>query len=263
MGKLYLVGPLGKARCDVPLRALRILQESALIVVQGVDFVPKWLLQEDVRTPLLDIECDEAFSLLQEALSRGDIAWLVQTLSDLAGSAHHVLLTLIGRGIEPVSVPGPSSAIADLTVSGLPTDSLTFLGLLPGLSSERRALLETVADEPRTIVCEVAAEHLADVQRDLLARLGDRRVTLHGMHDTWRGQVSQAQGWPEWEGRLTLVVEGAGRNEAWSAERVSDEVEKLLAAGASPRDVARDVSRRSGWPRRQVYPLVVSAGKEE
>ena len=262
MGKLYVVGPQSGVRRDVPLRALRVLQESALIAVQGIDSVREWLLRIKIRTPLLDIADHGATALLLEALRGGDVAWLVQTLADLSGSARRVLLGLVEQGIEPVSVPGPSTAIAGLAVSTLPADGLTFLGLLPALSGERRSLFKAVAYEPRTVVCEVAAEHLADVRRDLLACLGDRRVTLHGARDTWRGRASQAQEWPESEDRLVLVIEGAGRGQAWSIERVGDEVLKLLATGASPRDVAREISRCSGWPKRRVYQLIVSVRKE-
>ena len=116
MGKLYLVGPHSGVRRDVPLRALRVLEESSLIAVQGIDSVREWLSTINIHTPLLDISNRGATALLLEALRGGDVAWLVQTLADLSGSARRVLLELVEQGIEPVSVPGPSNAIAGLAV---------------------------------------------------------------------------------------------------------------------------------------------------
>jgi 16S rRNA (cytidine1402-2'-O)-methyltransferase len=261
MGKLYLVGPLGDSWPDVPLRALRVLQASALIVGRNIDPVREWLRQGDIDAPLIDICASEAIPLLSDTLRCSDVAWLVRTLDDLSGPVRELLSKLVEQGIEPLSVPGPSDAIAGLVVSGLPADSLTFLGLLPADSAKRRSLLNAVAHEPRTLVCEVDAEYLPEIVRDLLACLGDRRVTLHGVRETWRGQIGQVESWPDGE-RLTVVIEGAGRGVAWPMDQVRDEVHKLLAAGAPPREVAREVARRSGWPRREVYRLTVSARKE-
>jgi 16S rRNA (cytidine1402-2'-O)-methyltransferase len=49
----------------------------------------------------------------------------------------------IEEGIDVSSVPGPSSVIAALTVSGLPTDTFSFLGFLPNTKSKKKKLLET------------------------------------------------------------------------------------------------------------------------
>jgi 16S rRNA (cytidine1402-2'-O)-methyltransferase len=256
-GKLYVVGPLGDRWQDVPIRALRILREACVVVSQDIEAARGLLYQTDIRTPLLEIGDAGTLQPILGALRAGDVVWLIMSPAELSGSARRLLSVLMERDIEPISVPGPSNEIAGLAVSGLPTDSFTFLGTISGLLSERYSLLERVACEPRTIVCEVTAGHLPEVVHDVLACLGDRRVVLLGERGVWRGQVSQAQVWPGRE-RLTLVIEGAGRDPVWTEERARDEVHKLLAAGAAARDVAREVARRSGWPRRQVYQLAMS-----
>ena len=60
-----------------------------------------------------------------------------------------------------------------------------------------------------------------------------------------------------------MIVEGAGQDPMWTREQTRDEVHKLLAAGATVRDAAREVARRSGWSRRQVYHLAMSLRKEK
>jgi 16S rRNA (cytidine1402-2'-O)-methyltransferase len=261
-GKLYVVGPLGDRWQDVPIRALRILREARVVVSQDIEAARGLFDRADIRTLLLEIGDTETLQSILGALRAGDVAWLVTSPADLSGPARRLLGLLIERDIEPVSVPGPSNEIAGLAVSGLPTDSYTFLGTISGPLSERCSLLERVACEPRTIVCEVTAGHLPEVVHDVLACLGDRRVMLYGERGAWRGQASQVQAWPGKE-RLTLVIAGAGRDPVWTQERVRDEVQKLLAAGAAARDVAREVARRSGWPRRQVYQLAMSILKEK
>ena len=49
----------------------------------------------------------------------------------------------IEEGLDVFTIPGPSSVIAALTVSGLPTDTFSFLGFLPHTKSKKKKLLET------------------------------------------------------------------------------------------------------------------------
>ena len=49
----------------------------------------------------------------------------------------------IEEGLEVFTVPGPSSVIAALTISGLPTDTFSFLGFLPSTKSKKKKLLAT------------------------------------------------------------------------------------------------------------------------
>jgi 16S rRNA (cytidine1402-2'-O)-methyltransferase len=258
---LYVVGPLGDLWQDVPLRAQRILQESSLVVARHAASVAEWLRQGGIRTPVVGLDALKPLSQLVEALQRGDVAWLIGSLEELTGSACGLFDRLQALGIAPLSVPGPSPVIAGLAISGLPADTLTMLGPLPVAAAERRALLASAASEPLTVVCEVDAERLAEALRDLLSLLGDRRVALYGGGRVWRGRASQAGEWPD-GGRLTLAIEGAGSGPAWTQDRVRAKVRELLVAGASPRDVAGEVARCSGWSKREVYRLVVSVRGE-
>jgi 16S rRNA (cytidine1402-2'-O)-methyltransferase len=262
MGKLYIVGPMEGSWQDVPLWALQVLRNSSLIVAQDIGSAVEWLQRGEIHTPLLHICGVETIPRLLEALRTGDVAWLFMRLVDLDSRTRHLFDRLAEQGTELISVPGPCSAVAALAVSGMPVDGLTYLGALPDAPRERSFLLQSVAGERQTIVCEVTADGLEGVLVDVLACLGDRRVLLYKEHVTWRGWLSKAIKWPG-KGWFTLVIEGAEPARAWSQQRVGDEIAKWLASGASTRDIAREVARRSGWPRKRVYRLVVSARRED
>lgn len=55
------------------------------------------------------------------------------------------------ENIKVVSIPGPSSPIAALSVSGLPTDKFLFLGFLPNKSGQRIKLFENVKETQKSI----------------------------------------------------------------------------------------------------------------
>jgi 16S rRNA (cytidine1402-2'-O)-methyltransferase len=256
MGELYIVGPLGEPCQDVPLRALRILRQAAFIVARDAGSAREWLGRLGIQTRVLAAKEAGAREAVLQALAVGDVAWLVTRVAELSGSARRLLLALLEQDVVPASVPGASAAISGLAVSGLPTDRFTFLGLLPQSPKGRRSLLQSIAGERWTVVCEVMSGCVPDVLADIQSLFGDRRVTLYQDRDVWRGRASQAGTWPG-KGRWVLAIERTEPDQAWTIGRVRDEVHGLLAAGRSPRDIAREVAQRSGWPKREVYRMVL------
>jgi 16S rRNA (cytidine1402-2'-O)-methyltransferase len=211
---------------------------------------------------LLASDDEGARAQILEALAAGEVAWLVRELNDLAGAAQELVRALLHRGVEWVSVPGGSESMGGLVASGLPADRFTALGPLPASPAKRAALWRRYVHERLTLVCEVWAEDLDEVLAEAAARLGARRAAICQGEDVWRGPVGEADT-SGWVGRVTLVIEGADAEPEWTQERVLEEVRAMLAAGASARDTAREVARRSGRPRRQVYELALQASRDE
>lgn len=68
----------------------------------------------------------------------------------------------IGEGIEVESIPGPSSVVTALTVSGLPTDKFLFIGYPPKKPGHRKTLFENLTKLPikTTIIFFEGPHHL-------------------------------------------------------------------------------------------------------
>ena len=84
----------------------------------------------------------------------------------------------VAEGIDVRVVPGPSAAIAALVVSGLPTDRFVFEGFLPRKAGERRARLDALATEPRTIVMFESPKRVRATLVEALDALGDRPAAV-------------------------------------------------------------------------------------
>jgi 16S rRNA (cytidine1402-2'-O)-methyltransferase len=196
------------------------------------------------------------------ALAEGEVAWLVMQIGEWTGFMQHLVDALLARGVDLVSVPGSSALVSGLAASGLPADRFTALGRVPGSPVDRLALWSRFAQDPMTLVCQVRSQDVGEVLNEILSQLGDRRIAVCSGGHVWRGQASESPG-GEWEGPVTLAIAGADAGPDWSRERVLDEVRVSLDAGASLRDTAREVSRRSGWPRRQVYELAMLASRDD
>ena len=83
--------------------------------------------------------------------------------------AYRVVRAAIEAGIQVVPVPGPSSVLAALTASGLPTDSFVFEGFLPSKGRRRLQKIEALLDEERTVVVFESPHRIAR----LIAEIAD------------------------------------------------------------------------------------------
>jgi 16S rRNA (cytidine1402-2'-O)-methyltransferase len=260
MGTLYVVDvPLGNPE-DVTLRALRALREASLVVAQDIPRVREFLTRYGIDTPLAsDSESRDIEEIALEALESGDVALLSETTPFVYG----LVCTAVERGLTVASVPGPSAAVTALVLSGLPADAFVCLGVLPRRAAGRRALLASLAAEPRTMVAFEMSSHLPAALRDMAEALGDRPMALtqvegRGKEGVWRGTVREALAHFEAnlpDGQCALVIGGATEDRRWPEARVRSELARLVAAGLSRKAAARQVARVSGWRQREVYRL--------
>ncbi|MEX1315693.1 MAG: 16S rRNA (cytidine(1402)-2'-O)-methyltransferase [Synechococcaceae cyanobacterium] len=169
-------------------------------------------------------------------------------------------------GLPVICVPGPSAVTTALVSSGLPSGRFCFEGFLPARGSQRRARLQELAGEERTLVLFEAPHRLLELLEDLLAVLGDRplRVAreLTKRHEQQVGPTVGAalehfRRVPPL-GECTLVLGGAppAQPPAWDGEALRHELERLVAGGLSSRDAARQLAERSGHSRRALYALL-------
>jgi 16S rRNA (cytidine1402-2'-O)-methyltransferase len=280
MGTLFLLAtPIGNLE-DITLRALRVLRDVSLIAAEDTRHTRKLLAHFEIATPMTSYHEHSGparTEALVAALTQGDIALVsdagTPALSDPGQELVRAALTA-GHAVTPI--PGPAAAIAALVASGLPTDQFTFLGFPPRKSSERRALLARFAQAPETLILYEAPHRLLACLDDLLAALGDRQATLAReltkVHEEWRrGRLSALRaGYARGDaprGEFTLVVAGAGPaveqvTEDVRERRAIEQLQTLLASGASVREAAVEVARRTGLPRRRAYRLAleISAG---
>ena len=138
----------------------------------------------------------------------------------IADPAYHLLQVLLPHDIPVVPIPGPSAAIAALSVSGLPMNRFVFEGFLPVKSGRRRQRLEALRDEPRTVILYESPHRFVKLLRELVEHFGaERRVvvarelTKH-YEEIMRGTAGGLlESWQERSvrGEFTVIVDGRNR----------------------------------------------------
>jgi 16S rRNA (cytidine1402-2'-O)-methyltransferase len=269
-GVLYVVAtPLGNLE-DITLRAIRVLKSVSLIACEDTRHTAVLLRAHEVTTPTTSyFEHNERWKgeKVLVALRAGRDVALVSDAGTpgVSDPGYRLVRDARAEGIPVVPIPGPSAAIAALSVSGLPTDRFLFVGFLPARAAARRKALEDLLSVRETIVFYESPVRVIDALTDMAQVLGDREAFLcreaTKLHEEYtRGTLSVLRetlaSRAAVKGEFVIVVSGASALPSPS-ESVEDLYARLTAEGMTRREAVKETARLLGLPAREVYRRVL------
>ncbi|HET9950470.1 MAG TPA: 16S rRNA (cytidine(1402)-2'-O)-methyltransferase [Candidatus Eisenbacteria bacterium] len=223
-GTLYLVAtPIGNLD-DFSPRGQRVLGAVDAIAAEDTRHTGQLLSRFGIRRPLVSYHDHNKERRTPELIERLRAGEAIAIVSD-AGSpgisdpAFTLVRAAVEAGLSIVPIPGPSSALCALEISGLPTDRFAFEGFLPRKSGRRRTRIEELRPDPRTLIFFESPHRLRATLADLLAGMGDRpasvsRELTKKFEETRRGPLSALVQWAEERsprGEFVIVVGGLPR----------------------------------------------------
>jgi 16S rRNA (cytidine1402-2'-O)-methyltransferase len=180
---LYVVAtPIGNLD-DISARALKILGAVKLIAAEDTRHSVRLLQHFGIQTPLAPChehnERDEGSRFIARLLAGDDVALVSDAGTPLISDpGYHLVRQARAAGIAVVPVPGACALIAALSAAGLPSDRFMFEGFLPAKAVGRRARLEQVKEEPRTLIFYEAPHRILECLQDMQAVFGDERPAV-------------------------------------------------------------------------------------
>ncbi|MEM6276404.1 MAG: 16S rRNA (cytidine(1402)-2'-O)-methyltransferase [Pseudomonadota bacterium] len=274
---LYLVStPIGTAR-DITLRALDVLASADVLVAEDTRTLRK--LMDLHGVPLNgrrvqsyhDHSKSGAQARLVDAVIAGQsVAYASEAGTPLVADPGYELVTAVrAAGGSVTAVPGASALLAALTVAGLPTDAVHFVGFLPAAQAARRAALSEVAGVAATLVLYESPKRVVACLKDAAQVLGPRRAVL-ARELTKRFEEVR-------EGTLTSFVEEADAltlkgefviliDRAGAAASDEEELTAALSNALSKmslKEAVALVAGATGTPRRTVYQIALSMKSED
>lgn len=183
LGKLYVVAtPIGNLE-DITIRALRILRYVDYIAAEDTRHTSILLKNFSISKPLISVhEFNEhnRLNLIKSLLTQGyNIALVSDAGTPLISDPGFRLVGIVRHiGVSVIPVPGPSSLIAALSVSGLPTRRFIFEGFLSNKSNERRKRLEYLAKDERTLIFFESSHRIVETVQDLALIMGTNRIAV-------------------------------------------------------------------------------------
>jgi len=265
-GLLYLVAtPIGNLE-DITYRAVRVLREAGLIACEDTRQTRKLLDHYDIRTPTISYHEHNEAERSAELASRMAAGAVVALVSDagmplVSDPGYRLVRAAIELAVPVIAVPGPSAALTALAASGLPTDSFRFGGFLPSKPGQRAKALEALAEEQATLIFYEAPHRILEALEAVEQVLGPRPVVvareLTKIHEEFlRGTAAEVRAQlaarDAIRGEITLLI-GKATAPAPDDTPVDEAVEELVNAGAARMDAIKQVARRRGLSKREVY----------
>ncbi|WP_434091905.1 16S rRNA (cytidine(1402)-2'-O)-methyltransferase [Pseudomonas subflava] len=184
-GTLYVVAtPIGNLD-DISARALRVLGEVSLIAAEDTRHSLRLLQHFGIATPLAAChehnERDQGGRFLARLQAGEDVALISDAGTPLISDpGFHLVGAARAAGVRVVPVPGACALIAALSAAGLPSDRFAFEGFLPAKSVGRRARLEQVREDARTLIYYEAPHRLLESLADMRDVFGGERLAVLG-----------------------------------------------------------------------------------
>ncbi len=273
-GTLYLVPtPIGNLG-DISPRMADTLAQADFIAAEDTRVTVKLLNHLGLKKPMVTYHRHNTAASGQAVLDRllaGESCALVTDagMPAISDPGEEMVDLCAAAGVPVVPIPGPCALVTALAASGQPTGRFTFEGFLAMNKKNRRAHLESLRGEERTMIFYEAPHKLVATLRDLADTFGrEREISLcrelTKLHEEIRrttlGEAADWYGEETPRGEFVLVVRGAQPEEEEEctledgltlAERLREE------EGLSLRDAVRQAAKELGLSRNELYRLAV------
>ena len=276
-GTLYLVPtPIGNLG-DISRRMAETLEQADFIAAEDTRGTLKLLNHLGLKKPMVTYHRHNTESGGEAVVARllaGESCALVTDagMPAISDPGEELVARCAQEEIPVVSIPGPCALVTALAASGQPTGRFTFEGFLAMNKKNRRAHLESLREEERTMIFYEAPHKLSATLADLAEVFGAERPVslcreLTKLHEeVWRttlGEAADRYARESPRGEFVLVVRGAAHVQRQATlEDGAARVEELRAAGCSLRDAARQAAAELGLSRKQLYDQAVD-GQEK
>lgn len=276
-GMLYLCAtPIGNLE-DMTFRVLDTLRNVDIIAAEDTRNSLKLMNHFQIKTAMTSYHeynrVEKAHYLIGLMREGKDVALITDAGTPAISDPGETLVELCQEaGIRVTSLPGAAACITALTLSGLSTRRFCFEGFLPSDKKEKRAVLEELGEESRTMIVYEAPHHLIRTLEELKGALGDRRITIcreltkkfeEVMPATLEGALKYyEENVPR--GEYVLVIQGKSleekRKEAaleWTKMTIGEHMQYYERQGVERKEAMKMAAKDRGIGKREVYRMLL------
>jgi 16S rRNA (cytidine1402-2'-O)-methyltransferase len=268
-GVLYVVAtPIGNLD-DISARAIEVLGKVDLIAAEDTRHSRTLLSHFAIDVRMLSLHEHNEHQALEKVVGRLQQGESVALISDagtplISDPGFALVRECHRQGIAVSPIPGPSAAIAALSVSGLASDSFLFLGFPSRNKAARRAEFEELSGEHRTMLFYESSHRVKACLRDMVDIFGAERsgvvarelTKLHEtiLHDTL-GSLYEALELDPMQSKGEFVLIVTGHKERQGDELAPDTVKtlKLLMQELSLKQAVTLTAKLTGEKKNRLY----------
>ena len=267
---LYFIStPIGNLN-DISLRAIDVIRSSDYLYAEDTRNIKKLLkfVNLKVKSKSFHEHNEHKVSLeIIENLKNGNIVSIVSDAGTpvLSDPGYKLIQICLKENIKYTLIPGPSSVLSSLVMSGLSPDRFSFYGFIPRKAGDQNRFFETLSDDVKTSIVFESPKRIKKTLINLQKFVGkNRKISLckemTKIHeDVFRGKISEIikdieNDQINLKGELVLVIEGADNKIDLN---ISTQIKKEFLSKLSASDSAKLISMLTGKNKRDIYKKLI------
>jgi len=265
------IGNLG----DISERALKELKEADIILCEDTRVSKKLLSHFGIEEKHLisfhehneDFKQEKAI----ESLKNGQRVALISDAGTplISDPGFKLVRACHENGIKVTAVPGASSPIVGLTLSGFPTDKFYFGGFLPVKSGGREKTFNGVKNLPATLIFFESPHRVLKTVDEMQKIFPNRKIALtreltKKFEEVIIGTPSEVletlKKKDTIKGEFVVLIE-PGKDEISTLEDIIDLIKEEIKNGTSAKEIASNLSEAYKIPKKEIYNKVIEIKK--
>uniref|UniRef100_A0A7C3MJ20 Ribosomal RNA small subunit methyltransferase I n=1 Tax=Dictyoglomus thermophilum TaxID=14 RepID=A0A7C3MJ20_DICTH len=278
MGKLYVVAtPIGNLK-DITFRAIEVLKSCPIIAAEDTNHTKILLKKYEIENKTIisyhKYNEEKRVKLFLDLLIKKNLD--IALVSDagtpcISDPGYQIVKTARENNIDVIPIPGPSSLIAALSISGLPLNTFYFAGFLPKSSKRTEYLKKIEEKEIETFVIYESPKRIDELLQDILKIFPNSilcvcRELTKTFEKVYYGNIEKVieevnkDPYKE-KGEYTIIVHRERKAKKDFKKDISIEAilfDELIKQDLSLKDAIEKVSKKLNIPKKEVYKASIN-----
>ena len=269
---LYIVStPIGNL-ADISIRALSALSLSSLILCEDTRTSKKLTSKYGIKNTLKSFHKFNSSKELPAIIEKLKDGLIVSIISDagtplISDPGESLVNKCIEEKISVYSIPGASSVLGSIVISGIDTSKFTFLGFFPQVKKLKENFIERIINANETIVLYESPRRLLKLLKYFIDNIPNRKIAV--VRELTKKNEEVVRGSPEFiyskfynrpniKGEITLVIEGVELNKKnhFNNEEIITLI-NLYKSTLSDKDIVTKISNKFNISKRVIYQLII------
>ena len=255
---------------DISLRAIDVIRSSDYLYAEDTRNIKKLLNFINLKVKSKSFHEHNEYKVSLEIIQNLKNGNIVSIVSDagtpvVSDPGFKLIQICLKENIKYTLIPGPSSVLSSLVMSGLSPDRFSFYGFIPRKAGDQNRFFETLSNDLKTSIVFESPKRIKKTLINLQKFVGkNRKISLckemTKIHeDVFRGKISEIikdieNDQINLKGELVLVIEGADNKIDLN---ISSQIKKEFLSKLSASDSAKLISMLTGKNKRDIYKKLI------
>lgn len=228
----------------------------------------KLLSHLDIKKPIYSYFVGNETSKINEILNEIKQGKSIALISDagtplISDPGEHLIKELIKNDVEIISIPGPSSVLVALTLSGFDTDKFKFSGFIPKSGKGREEFFYHIKNSEVTSICFTSPKRIKKDLNEFVNMGLDNQIVIcreltKKFETIYRGNASSLLdelNELNIKGEVTIVISKSDKPETLNID-VQKAADSLLAFDIPKREIAKILSSVTTFGANEIYKKI-------